>query len=101
MYMYYFLGFELFKQKDQNKVKVSKLMKRAQNTFLLALDGDVDFHPKAVLLLVDRMRKNTEVGAACGRIHPIGNGNQVSLFDILVNQILICPLLYIQLSVQI
>ena len=32
------------------------------------------FHPNAVQLLVDRMKKNTDVGAACGRIHPIGNG---------------------------
>jgi len=31
----------------------------AQNTFILALDGDVDFKPEAVLLLVDRMRKKS------------------------------------------
>jgi len=37
----------------------------------LALDGDVDFRPEAVRLLVDRMKKNKKVGAACGRIHPI------------------------------
>lgn len=73
MYMYYFLGYELF-----NKgLKRKQLQKRAENTFLLALDGDVDFHPQAVLLLVDRMRKNSDVGAACGRIHPIGNGAMV------------------------
>lgn len=47
----------------------------ARNTFLLALDGDVDFKPEAVLLLVDMMKKNERVGAACGRIHPIGSGN--------------------------
>jgi chitin synthase len=41
------------------------------------LDGDVDFKPEAVLLLVDRMRKNPKVGAACGRIHPIGSGPMV------------------------
>jgi chitin synthase len=45
-----------------------------ENTYLLALDGDVDFHPEAVRLLVDRMKKNKKVGAACGRIHPIGSG---------------------------
>ncbi|XP_060586790.1 chitin synthase chs-1-like isoform X2 [Ruditapes philippinarum] len=73
MYMYYFLGYELF-----NKgLKRKQLQKRADNTYLLALDGDVDFHPQAVLLLVDRMRKNPDVGAACGRIHPIGNGAMV------------------------
>ena len=47
-----------------------------ENTYLLALDGDVDFHPEAVRLLVDRMKKNKKVGAACGRIHPIGSGRR-------------------------
>ena len=44
---------------------------------MLALDGDVDFKPDAVRLLVDLLKKNKKVGAACGRIHPIGAG----LFD--------------------
>ena len=44
------------------------------NTFILTLDGDVDFQPEAVLLLLDRMKKNENVGAACGRIHPLGSG---------------------------
>ncbi|XP_052803668.1 uncharacterized protein LOC128233850 isoform X2 [Mya arenaria] len=48
--------------------------KRASNTFILALDGDVDFSPGAVKLLIDRMKKSEKVGAACGRIHPIGTG---------------------------
>ena len=47
---------------------------RAENTFLLALDGDVDFQPEAVIRLVDMMKKNKGVGAACGRIHPTGSG---------------------------
>ena len=48
--------------------------KIAENTYLLALDGDVDFQPDAALRLVDLMKKNKGVGAACGRIHPTGNG---------------------------
>lgn len=48
---------------------------QAENTFILTLDGDVDFKPDAVRLLVDRLKKNKKVGAACGRIHPIGSGN--------------------------
>ena len=52
---------------------------QAENTFLLALDGDVDFTPGAVRLLLDRMRKNPKVGAACGRIHPIGSGNCICI----------------------
>ena len=47
---------------------------QAENTFILALDGDVDFKPHAVQLLVDRMKKSKKVGAACGRIHPVGSG---------------------------
>jgi len=40
------------------------------------LDGDVDFKPDAVRLLVDRLKKNKKVGAACGRIHPVGSGKR-------------------------
>ena len=47
---------------------------QADNTYVLALDGDVDFRPEAVRILVDRMKKNPKVGATCGRIHPIGSG---------------------------
>ena len=46
----------------------------AENTFLLALDGDVDFKPDAVIKLLDVMKKNTDIGAACGRIHPTRSG---------------------------
>ncbi|XP_052804939.1 uncharacterized protein LOC128234627 isoform X2 [Mya arenaria] len=49
-------------------------LRKLNNTYLLALDGDVDFTPGAVKLLVDRMKKSEKVGAACGRIHPIGTG---------------------------
>ncbi|XP_068614152.1 chitin synthase chs-1-like [Brachionichthys hirsutus] len=47
------------------------------NIYILALDGDTDFHPKAVILLVDRLRMYDNVGAACGRIHPTGMGPMV------------------------
>lgn len=53
---------------------------QAQNTFVLALDGDVDFKPEAILLLVDRMRKNPKVAAACGRIHPTGDGTSTMIY---------------------
>ena len=79
--MYYLLTFELNKTKSilEGNKEWSKSMPEivqilSQNTFLLALDGDVDFKPEAVTLLLDLMRKNTDVGAACGRIHPIGSG---------------------------
>ncbi|XP_077420139.1 chitin synthase 1 [Vanacampus margaritifer] len=47
------------------------------NVYILALDGDTDFQPKAVILLVDRLRMYQNVGAACGRIHPTGMGPMV------------------------
>ncbi|CAF4051928.1 unnamed protein product [Adineta steineri] len=104
MYMYYLLGYRLFgdlniieklykrKRKKNSSKNKSKLFKgfgnllnnmdnkkriQMENTYLLALDGDVDFRPEAVRLLVDRMKKNKKVGAACGRIHPIGSGPMV------------------------
>lgn len=55
---------------------------QVDNTFILALDGDVDFMPDAVRLLVDRMRSNSKTAAVCGRIHPIGSGMLVLLFHI-------------------
>ena len=43
----------------------------------MALDGDVDFKPDSIRLLLDRMKKNKKVAAVCGRIHPIGDGPMV------------------------
>ncbi|XP_035824770.1 chitin synthase chs-2 [Aplysia californica] len=74
MYMYYLLGHRLVAQKTPDARRKQTI---ADNTYLLTLDGDVDFKPSAVQLLVDRMKKNDKVGAACGRIHPIGSGPMV------------------------
>ncbi|CAG2118197.1 unnamed protein product, partial [Medioppia subpectinata] len=71
MYMYYLLGFRM---KDVEEEKRDKI---AENTFILALDGDINFRPKAVRLLLDLMIKHKNLGAACGRIHPIGGGPMV------------------------
>ncbi len=46
---------------------------QAKNTFILALDGDTDFSPGSVAVLLDKM-SNVKVAAVCGRIHPIGSG---------------------------
>ncbi|XP_061190012.1 chitin synthase chs-2-like [Saccostrea echinata] len=85
MYMYYLLGYRLTteirneieknakKKKDPENID-DYFKKKAENTFLLALDGDVDFTPGSVRILIDRMRKDEKAGAACGRIHPIGSG---------------------------
>eukprot|EP00095_Tigriopus_kingsejongensis_P011454 maker-scaffold271_size230452-snap-gene-0.8 protein:Tk11454 transcript:maker-scaffold271_size230452-snap-gene-0.8-mRNA-1 annotation:"isoform b" len=71
MYMYYFLGYELM---DNPNLTEAQKDVRAYNTYLLALDGDVDFQPDAIIKLVDLMKRNPKVGASCGRIHPIGSG---------------------------
>ncbi|XP_072936714.1 chitin synthase chs-2-like [Epargyreus clarus] len=70
MYMYYFLGHRLM----DLPITVDRKEVIAENTFLLALDGDIDFKPCAVTLLIDLMKKNKNLGAACGRIHPVGSG---------------------------
>ncbi|XP_022698003.1 uncharacterized protein LOC111265514 isoform X4 [Varroa jacobsoni] len=70
MYMYYLLGYCFHKLSLNDYQK--KL--RSRNTFLLALDGDINFRPHAVKLLVDLMKNNPSLGAACGRIHPVGSG---------------------------
>ncbi|KAK2724897.1 hypothetical protein QYM36_001381, partial [Artemia franciscana] len=70
MYMYYLLGFRLM----DRPISVDRKEVIAENTYLLTLDGDIDFQPVAVQLLVDLMKKNRNLGAACGRIHPVGSG---------------------------
>lgn len=73
MYMYYLLGFRIM----QSSISEERKREIAQNTYLLALDGDIDFQPNAVQLLLSRMKVDPLLGAACGRIHPIGSGPMV------------------------
>ena len=55
MYMYFFLGYQI----DSNeKLTDAQKKMRARNTYLLALDGDVDFQPDAIIKLVDLMKRN-------------------------------------------
>lgn len=67
--------------------KVFKTFKEgnAVRTFILALDGDVDFKPDAVVRLLDRMLKNPDVGAACGRIIPKGTGMVFLIISIIIS----------------
>lgn len=74
MYMYYILGFRIMDMPDVSPERKAVI---AENTFLLALDGDIDFQPRAVQLLVDRMIAIEDLGAACGRIHPVGRGPMI------------------------
>ncbi|KRZ24781.1 ER degradation-enhancing alpha-mannosidase-like protein 1 [Trichinella pseudospiralis] len=70
MYMYYLLGHRIMELISDTRRK--QLL--ADNTFLLTIDGDSKFSPASVQKLVDLMKKNTRLGAACGRIHPLGKG---------------------------
>ena len=66
MYMEYFYR--------QSELYTREYNFKSNDTFLLALDGDIDFKPEAVTKLLDVMIKNENIGAACGRIHPTGSG---------------------------
>ncbi|XP_054911263.1 chitin synthase chs-2-like [Poeciliopsis prolifica] len=84
MYLYYLLGWKLMtkyhtdwkKGENETDLKI-KIKREKHNTYLLALDGDTDFQPAALLLLIDRLKMYPRVGAACGRIHPTGSGPAV------------------------
>uniref|UniRef100_A0A8C7RJC8 chitin synthase n=2 Tax=Oncorhynchus mykiss TaxID=8022 RepID=A0A8C7RJC8_ONCMY len=85
MYLYYILGWRLtrkyfkkFEQGgDESELREKMMVNKKDNTYLLALDGDTDFQPYAVMLLIDRLKLYPRVGAACGRIHPTGTGPMV------------------------
>ncbi|XP_052806627.1 chitin synthase chs-2-like [Mya arenaria] len=71
MYMYYCLLYKM------GKTYPDTIKDELKKTFILTLDGDVDFEPKSVLRMMDRMKMNSRVAAVCGRIHPIGSGPMV------------------------
>jgi len=63
MYMYYLLGYRIM----ELDVSPERKLEISHNTYLLALDGDIDFQPHAVQLLIGRMKVNPDLGAACGK----------------------------------
>ncbi|CAG5082997.1 Oidioi.mRNA.OKI2018_I69.PAR.g10253.t1.cds [Oikopleura dioica] len=71
MYLYYLIGWKIdaceLRDSDNMRVKKSK-------SFVLALDGDVDFEPDAFELVLDRCMRNDKLAACCGAIHPKGSG---------------------------
>jgi chitin synthase len=76
MYFAYFLGQDVLDKMNDGRSReffTNDLARTAaQNTFLLALDGDVVFEPDAIVKLVDLMKRDAAIGATCGRIHPQG-----------------------------
>ncbi|XP_023931130.1 uncharacterized protein LOC106167634, partial [Lingula anatina] len=73
MYMYYLLQYNTNPENPSKKHDENDL----DNVYLLAMDGDVDFHADALTSLVKEMASDKKLGAACGRIHPIGSGPMV------------------------
>ena len=45
----------------------------------------MDFLPDAVMKVLDIMKKNDHIGAACGRIHPTGSGMCARVITIMFN----------------
>lgn len=43
----------------------------------MTLDGDVEFQPDAVRLMIDKIKENKKLGSVCGRVQPIGKGPMV------------------------
>uniref|UniRef100_A0A158P661 chitin synthase n=1 Tax=Angiostrongylus cantonensis TaxID=6313 RepID=A0A158P661_ANGCA len=73
MYMYYLLGHRIM----DSPLSIEDRQQMADNTFVLAIDGDSKFQPEAVMRLMNRMKTKSDIGCACGRIHPIGSGLMV------------------------
>ncbi len=84
--MYYLLGHRLM----ELPIDVNRKAVMAENTYLLTLDGDINFRPHAVQLLVDLMKKNRNLGAACGRIHPVGSGFMTWYYTLYLKDLSIC-----------
>ncbi|RNA28824.1 chitin synthase, partial [Brachionus plicatilis] len=64
-----FFGFGNFLKNIDNSLR-----QKLENTFILTLDGDVEFRPNSVKLMIDKMRESKKIGSVCGRVHPIGSG---------------------------
>jgi chitin synthase len=77
MYMYYLLGHRII----DSHLSVEDRQLQADNTYILAIDGDSKFEPDAVIKLLHLMNTKSDIGCACGRIHPIGNG-QYNLYRV-------------------
>lgn len=87
--------------KDPNKVKKKKRWSQVMymsyildyrcpkteydddNTFILTTDADIVFSREAVEIVIDLLCRDQQVGAVCGRVHPLGSGPVVwyQIFD--------------------
>ena len=68
MYLQYILNFRCnLKSNCTNKLEKEK-------TYILTTDGDVNFSPTAVDVLLDRLNMDAKVGSVSGRVYPVGEG---------------------------
>ena len=44
------------------------------NTYILTTDADIKFQAEAVIVLLDMLARDSQVGAVCARTHPLGYG---------------------------
>ena len=74
MYLYYLIGWKMDACQEMRNIKDLE----KEKCFILALDGDVDFDPPALDLVLNRLLRNDDVAACCGQIHPKGDGYLVA-----------------------
>ena len=51
-----------------------RINKDNERQYMLALDGDIDFHPDAIMSVLSLMKSDSGLGSVCGRIAPMGKG---------------------------
>jgi chitin synthase len=54
-----------------------------EDTYILTTDADIKFDADSVEALLDRLIRDPNVGAVCGRTHPLGHGPLIwyQMFD--------------------
>ena len=52
--------------------EVSEKLKH-EETYVLTTDGDVEFNPEDVDILLDRLNMDAKVGSVSGRVYPVGD----------------------------
>lgn len=72
MYFNYLYGYKILSNdSEREKYNLTK-MEDLYDIMFLALDGDIDFHPDALITCLNRLKARKEIGICCGKIHPKG-----------------------------
>jgi len=72
MYLYYLIGWKI-DATDEMEISGTHEKLEKDKCFILALDGDVDFDPPALEIVLNRLKRNDHVAACCSQIHPKGS----------------------------